>query len=55
VCFVDIYLCRVNTSGSSQWMTLAGGLRQFVNDGEQVEISPEMVASFTPGGMEPGK
>ena len=45
---------RVNTSGSSQWITLAGGLRQFVSDGEQVEISEAAFASFKPGGKEPG-
>lgn len=57
-CIKLVNLCdsisRVNTSGSSQWMTLAGGVRQFVSDGEQVEISPAMVDSFKPGGFEPG-
>jgi len=43
---------RVNNSGSSQWITLANGLRQFVSDNEEVEISQDAFNSFRPGGRE---
>jgi len=32
-----------NSSGNSQWVTLAQGLRQFVADGEQVELTEDVV------------
>jgi hypothetical protein len=46
----------VNTSGSSQWITLAAGLRQFVSDGDVVEISEAAFQGFrlNAGGAEPG-
>jgi len=44
----------VNTSGSAQWITLAGGLRQFASDGEVVELSEAAFNSFKPGGREVG-
>jgi len=45
-----------NTSGSSQWITLAHGLRQFVSDGDVVEITQAAYENFmeNAGGAEPG-
>lgn len=43
-----------NISGSSQWMTLANGLRQFVSDQESVDLSQETFEMLLPGGFEAG-